>query len=68
MRKAIYGLPQTGSLANKLLKEWLEPHGYIEVPHTPGLWIHETRPVQFSLVVDNFGVKYVGRDNAEHLI
>ena len=26
MRKAIYGLPQAGSLANKLLKEWLEPH------------------------------------------
>ena len=46
----------------------LEPHGYIEVPHTPGLWKHKTRPVQFSLVVDDFGVKYVGRDNDEHLI
>jgi len=68
MRKAIYGLPQAGSLANKLLKKRLEPHGYIEVPHTPGLWKHKTRPVQFSLVVDNFSVKYVGRDNAEHLI
>ena len=78
MRKTIYGLPQAGSLANKLLKERLEPHGYIRVPHTPhgyirvphtpGLWKHKTRPVQFSLVVDDFGVKYVGRDNAEHLI
>ena len=67
-RKAIYGLPQAGSLANKLLKEWLEPHGYIEVPHTPGLWKYKTRPIHFSLVVDDFGVKYVGRDNAEHLI
>ena len=27
MRKAIYGLPQSGSLANKLLNERLEPHG-----------------------------------------
>ena len=27
-----------------------------------------TRPVVFSLVVDDdFGVKYVGRENAEHL-
>ena len=68
MIKAIYDLPQAGSLTNKLLKERLESHGYIEVPHAPGLWKHKTRPVQFSLVVDDFGVKYVGRDNAEHLI
>ena len=27
-----------------------------------------TRPVQFSLVVDDFGVKYVGEENAQHLI
>ena len=26
------------------------------------------RPVQFSLVVDDFGVKYVGKENAQHLI
>ena len=68
LRKVICDLPQAGSLANKLLKERLEPHGYREVPHTPGLWKHKTRPVQFSLLVDDFGVKYVGRENAEHLI
>ena len=39
-----------------------------EVAHTPGLWRHVTRPVQFSLVVDDFGVKYKGKENAEHLI
>ena len=37
IRKAIYGLPQVGILANKLLKKRLKPHGYYEVPHTPGL-------------------------------
>jgi len=68
MRKTMYGLPQAGSLANKLLNEHLEPHGYREVPHTPGLWKHDIRPVQFSLVVDDFHVKYVGRENDEHLI
>jgi hypothetical protein len=26
------------------------------------------RPAQFSLAVDDFGVKYVGKDNAMHLI
>jgi len=68
LQKAIYGLPQAGSLVNKLLKERLEPHWYREVLYTPGLWKHKTRPVQFSLVVDDFGVKYVRRENAEHLI
>ena len=28
MRKAIYGLPQTGALANKQLRVNLKPHGH----------------------------------------
>ena len=68
IRKAIYGLPQAGILANQLLKQRLRPHGYYEVPHTPGLWKHVTRHIQFTLTVDDFGVKYCGKDNALHLI
>ena len=68
IRKAIYGLPQGGILANKLLRKRLAPHGYYEVAHTPGLWRHVTRPIEFSLVVDDFGVKYVGKKHADHLL
>ena len=68
IRKAIYGLPQGGILANKLLRKRLAPEGYYEVAHTPGLWRHVTRPISFSLVVDDFGVKYVGKEHAEHLL
>jgi hypothetical protein len=68
IRKAIYGLPQAGILSNLLLRKRLAPAGYYEVAHTPGLWRHVTRPIQFSLVVDDFGVKYVGRQHAQHLI
>jgi hypothetical protein len=32
----------------------------------PGLWRHDTQPAQFTLVVDNFGVKYVGEEHANH--
>eukprot|EP00804_Cyclotella_cryptica_P011478 CCRYP_016405-RA/>CCRYP_016405-RA protein AED:0.32 eAED:0.32 QI:0/0/0/1/0/0/3/0/516 len=39
-----------------------------EVIHTPGLWKHTTRPVSFTLVVDNFGIKYVGKEHADHLL
>ena len=42
VRKAIYGLPQAGILANQLLRKRLRPFGYFEVPHTPGLWKHVT--------------------------
>ena len=66
--KEIYGLPQARVLANKLLKERLDPTGYFEVPHTPGLWRHITRPVQFTLVVDNFGVKFTGKEHTDHLV
>jgi hypothetical protein len=64
----MYGLPQAGILANKLLRKGLAPHGYYELPHTPGLWKHTNLPVQFTLVVDDFGVKYIGKQNALHLI
>ena len=33
-----------------------------------GLWAHKTRPIQFTLVVDDFGVKYVGKEHADHLL
>jgi hypothetical protein len=68
IRKAIYGLPQASILSNLLLRKRLAPAGYYKVAHTPGLWRHVTRPVQFSLVADDFGVKYVGRQHAQHLI
>ena len=59
MRKAVYGLPQVGMLANRQLSKHLKPAGFYEVNHTPGLWRHIHRPIQFSLIVDDFGVKYV---------
>jgi hypothetical protein len=64
----MYGLPQAGILANKLLKERLEPHGYQECEHTPGLWRHKNRALIFSLVVDDFGVQYKQLQDAHHLI
>ena len=38
IEKGMYGLPQAGILSNKLLRKNLAPHGYYEMPHTPGLW------------------------------
>jgi hypothetical protein len=68
IQKGMYGLPQAGILANELLQRNLAKDGYRPTPHTHGLWTHDTRPISFSLVVDDFGVKYVGREHAEHLM
>jgi hypothetical protein len=63
----MYGLKQAGLLANQLLQTRLAPFGYYPARHTPGLWLHKTRPISFTLVVDDFTVKYVGTQHAEHL-
>jgi hypothetical protein len=66
----MYGLPQSGILANKLLRlrECLLKHGYYEMPHTPRVWKHISRPISFTLGVDDFGIKYPREEHATHLI
>jgi hypothetical protein len=67
IRKGMYGLKQAGLLANQLLQTRLAPFGYYPARHTPGLWLHKNPPISFTLVVDDFAVKYVGKQHAEHL-
>jgi hypothetical protein len=67
LRKGIYGLPQAGLLANLQLKKHLADNDYVPVSHTAGLFRHRTHPITFSLCVDDFGVKYVGKQHAQHL-
>eukprot|EP00804_Cyclotella_cryptica_P017160 CCRYP_003375-RA/>CCRYP_003375-RA protein AED:0.38 eAED:0.38 QI:0/0/0/1/0/0/2/0/339 len=66
--RGCYGLPQAGILANKLLKKRLAADGYFKPPHTPGLFKHISHPIQFSLVVGDFGIKYIGKQHLDHLI
>ena len=63
----MYGLPEAGILANKLLKKRLSTHVYYECQFTPGLYRHMWHPIMFSLVVDDFGVKCQGIQHAKHL-
>ena len=66
--KGVYGLPQAGILAQKLLEKRLNAKDYRQSGICPGFWKHDWRPICFSLCVDNFGVKYVERKHAEHLM
>jgi hypothetical protein len=68
IQKEMYGLPQAGILAQELLEKQLNEHGYSQNKAVPGLWTHKTRPISFTLIVDDFGMKYVGKEHAMHLI
>jgi hypothetical protein len=50
IQKCMYGL-------NELLQQRLSLNGYHPTKHTHGLWKNKTRPVCFSLVMDDFGIK-----------
>eukprot|EP00804_Cyclotella_cryptica_P030764 CCRYP_009164-RA/>CCRYP_009164-RA protein AED:0.15 eAED:0.16 QI:0/0/0/1/1/1/4/0/1045 len=63
----MYGLPHAGLIANELLEKRLNQHGYHQSKLVPGLWSHKWRPIWFTLVVGDFGVKYVGKEHALHL-
>lgn len=68
IRQGCYGLPQAGLLTNNLLRSCLVVEGYYESASTPGLWGHKWRPIQFCLLVDDFGVEYVRIENFNHLL
>ena len=66
--KGMPGLKQAGHIANDRLKLHLAKFDYSLVNQTPFLWKHATKDICFSLMVDNFGVKHVGKDTVDHLI
>jgi hypothetical protein len=68
INKGMYGLPQAGLLGNKILARRLAKYGYFQAEHTLGLWKHTWGPIQFALVVDDFGVEYANKEHAQHLL
>ena len=67
-QKVMPGLKQAGRISNDRIKAYFAHFGFTPVPKTPALWEHTTKPIIFSFVVDDFGVKYTGKENADHLI
>ena len=64
----MYGLPTAVILSQGLLEKRLKKEGYKQIQGTSSFWTHDWHPVSFSLCVDDFGVKYVGREHADHLM
>ena len=65
--KGIYGLPQAGKLAQDRLVQHLAGHGYNQCINTPCLFVHASNGVAFTLVVDDFLIKYKEQTALDHL-
>ena len=68
IKQGMYGLRQAVLLAYNHLVKCLAPHGYQPMKHTIGMWEHESRPTKFYRCVDDFGVKYFSKEDANHLL
>ena len=68
LSKGMYRLPQAGIIAQELLAERLAKYGYHQLKIIPGFWTHEIRPTTFTLVVDDFAIKIMSEDDANHLV
>ena len=68
VEKGMYGLKQSGILANKLLEKHLTAHGYYQSTLIPWLWCHWWRQILFVLVVNDFGIKYVRPEYTQHVV
>ena len=63
----MYVLPQEGWIAHDALFQHLTLYVYHPSSKTLGLWTHDSCPVNFTLVVNDFCVKYPGKEYALHL-
>ena len=67
IKRGMYGLLQSGLIMQQLLEKRLNKKDYHQSDITPVFWTKNWRPICFLLCVDDFGVKYVGKQHAEHL-
>ena len=68
MVKDMYGLKQEARISYNQIISHIDTHGYYPVPFTTILWAHKTKRKYFFLCVDDFGVKYFTKDDANHLL
>jgi hypothetical protein len=64
--RAWYSLKESGKTTNDEIVAHMAKHGYKQA-RTPVLFLHKTRPIIFTLVVDDFGIKYMDKNDVEHL-
>ncbi len=67
IQKGMYNLTQARIISQDFLQARLAKLGYHQSKIIPGLWTHKTRKTCFTLVVDDFAIKYTSMEDAQHL-
>ena len=68
IKKGMYGLVQSGISTHYAIKEHLNPYGYATENIIQYLWTHTAKDINFTLLVDDFGIEYTHKKDADHLI
>ena len=68
IRRGMFGLPQAGLIAQQLLETRLNAKGYSQSTLVSVLWTHAWSPITFTLYMEGFGFKYVGKQQVNHLM
>ena len=55
-------------IAHDDLVQQLGNHGHYKSKYTKGLFLHNTRNIAFTLVVDDFAIKYSDKKDVDHLL
>lgn len=68
VRRGVCGLIHDGTVAYKDLVEYLVSQGFYPSKYTPRLWFDKKSKPNFTLIVNDFGVKYCNQQSSEILI
>ena len=68
IKRVMYGLPQVGLIAQQLLEKLLNKKGCKQRNITQGFQTHDWCLIFSALFIDDFGVKYVSKQHADHLM
>ena len=68
IRKGMPGLKQVGIITCQRLAKYLELYECKSCSHSPSICKYATLPINFTLVVDDLGVKHTGTKSAHFLI
>ena len=63
----MYGIPQAGQISHDALVKHPEPYVYHTSIKNLGPWTHVSRTINFTLIVNDFGLNYLGKEHAVHL-
>ncbi len=68
IERSIYDLKQSGILSHQRMVKYLARYGYLQCHFSSGLFILDSNGTIFSLVIENFLVKYKDTAADQHLI